>query len=86
MGTRGKETSVEGWVDTNKKLNESNDGSDNLYESIEEEIVCSQNESPLVDAKRKAKAAGMIPPLPPKQQSQQKESKLKVETMTNFNN
>lgn len=40
MGTRGKETSVEGWVDTNKKLNESNDGSDNLYESIEEEIAC----------------------------------------------
>lgn len=41
VGTKGKETSVEGWVDTNKKLNESADASDNLYESIEEEIVCS---------------------------------------------
>jgi hypothetical protein len=70
VGTRGKESSVEGWVDQNKKLNDSNDnGSDNLYESIEEEIACSQNESPLIDAKRKANAAGLMPPLAPKQQS-----------------
>lgn len=76
---------VEGWTEENK--NESNEENDGLYESIEEEINCSANESPLINAKTKAKGAGLMPPLPPRQQSHQKEeSKLKVETMTNFNN
>lgn len=63
-------------------MNESNDCDDNLYESIEEEIICSQNESPLINAKTKAKAAGLNAPLPPKQPIQ--ETKLKVDTLTNF--
>ncbi len=45
-----------------------------------------QHESPQILAKRKAKVQG-IPPLPPKsQQSGSFLGKMKVETMTNFNN
>lgn len=44
-----------------------NNNDEEMYESIEEEIVC-HNESPLINAKKKSKAIG-IPPLHPKQQS-----------------
>lgn len=71
-----------GWEDQQNKGNNSEE--DNLYESIEEEIVVSQHDSPLI-TKHKAKNIGM-PPLAPKVQQQSvSTNKLKVETMSNFN-